>query len=163
VDVDVSPVGIDSERQIRRAVFCGIDPGREKFGAAFGSADELIFSAVIPYEKFDFALDSLLTGDLSGVAEWKKEGNSFRFDGLSGIFLGGGTFHREYERRLTSAGINASVTDERMTTLEAREIYWELHPPRGLLRAVPRQWRTPPRPIDDLAAWVIMKRGISSM
>ncbi|MDR1136699.1 MAG: endonuclease, partial [Synergistaceae bacterium] len=75
--------------------------------------------------------------------------------------LGDGTFHGEYEKRLRGGGIAFVLTDEHMTTLEARKLYWELHPPRGLLRVVPKSWRVPPRPIDDLAAWAIMRRGLS--
>jgi RNase H-fold protein (predicted Holliday junction resolvase) len=147
---------------VRRAVFCGVDPGREKFGIAVGSHDELFFSAIIPYAKLDSALDYLFTGNPTEIAEWRREGSPYNFGELGGVFLGGGTFHGEYEKRLRGKEINCVVTDERMTTLEARPLYWRLHPPRGLLRLVPIQWRVPPRPIDDLAAWAIMRRALCS-
>jgi RNase H-fold protein (predicted Holliday junction resolvase) len=163
VDVDVSAVGIDSERQVKRAVFCGIDPGREKFGVAVGSYDKLLFSAIIPYVKLDLALSCLFTGNSPEAAEWGQEGSPCNFGELGGVFLGDGTFHGEYEKRLRAQNIDCVIADERMTTLEARALYWRLHPPRGLARLVPAQWRVPPRPIDDLAAWAIMRRALSRM
>jgi RNase H-fold protein (predicted Holliday junction resolvase) len=146
---------------MNRAVFCGLDPGREKFGVAVGSYDKLFFSAIIPYVKLDSALNYLFTGNPLEIAEWKREGSPYNFAELGGVFLGDGTFHGEYEKGLRARKIDFTVTDERMTTLGARALYWRLHPPRGLLRLVPTQWRVPPRPIDDLAAWVIMRNALA--
>ncbi|MDR1509059.1 MAG: endonuclease [Synergistaceae bacterium] len=154
-------MGIDSERQVRCPVFCGVDPGREKFGIAVGSYGKLFFSAIIPYVKLNLALNYLFTGNSLEVAEWRQEGSPYNFGELRGVFLGDGTFHGEYEKGLRARKIDYVVTDERMTTIEARVLYWRLHPPRALLRLVPIQWRVPPRPIDDLAAWAIMKRALS--
>ncbi|MDR2780648.1 MAG: hypothetical protein LBB28_05940, partial [Synergistaceae bacterium] len=112
-------MGIDSERQVSGAVFCGIDPGREKFGVAVGFHDKLFFSAVIPYVKLDSALNYLLTGNPSEIAEWGKEGIPYSFGELGGVFLGNGTFHGEYEKQLRGRKIDYVVADERMTTLEA--------------------------------------------
>jgi RNase H-fold protein (predicted Holliday junction resolvase) len=156
-------VGIDPERQVTRAVFCGIDPGREKCGIAVGSYGNLFFSAIIPYVKFDTALGYLFTGDPRELAEWKMEGDPYNFSELGGVFLGDGTFHGEYEKRLRAGKIDYALTDERMTTLEARALYWRLHPRRGLSRLIPIQWMVPSRPIDDLAAWAIMRRALASM
>jgi hypothetical protein len=49
------------------------------------------------------------------------------------------------------------TADEYGTTLKGRELYWKLHPPKGLWKLVPTSLRTPPRDIDDLAAWAIIK------
>jgi RNase H-fold protein (predicted Holliday junction resolvase) len=161
VDVDISAVEIDSERHMNRAVFCGVDPGREKFGVAVGFCGKLVFSAIMPYERLDSALNYLASGNPSEVAGWRKEGVPCDFAELGGVFLGGGTSHEEYEKRLRGRRINYALTDERMTTLEARALYWRLHPPRGLKRLIPVAWRVPPRPIDDLAAWAIMRRALA--
>jgi hypothetical protein len=59
------------------------------------------------------------------------------------------------------SGIGYKLTDERMTTLEARGLYWALHPPRGMYRIIPKSLRVPPRNLDDLAAWAIIQRAIS--
>jgi hypothetical protein len=49
-----------------------------------------------------------------------------------------------------------------MTTLEARNLYWRLHPQKGVWRLLPRSLLTPPRPVDDLAAWIIMRRTLAA-
>jgi RNase H-fold protein (predicted Holliday junction resolvase) len=154
-------MGIYAERLIKSGVFCGIDPGREKFGLALGSVEELLFAAVIPFQKLDTALRSLASGDTKSILEWRTEGGLAFFETGLEVFLGNGTSHTVYERELQSADIRYKVIDERMTTLEARELYWKLHTPSGLRRVIPRSMRLPPRPIDDLAAWAIIKRAIS--
>ncbi|MDR2779856.1 MAG: endonuclease, partial [Synergistaceae bacterium] len=67
----------------------------------------------------------------------------------------------EYEKQLRGRKIDYVVADERMTTLEARELYWRIHPPRGLSRLIPVSLRVPPRSVDDLAAWAIMRRAVA--
>ena len=57
------------------------------------------------------------------------------------------------------AALSHKVVEEYGTTLEAREIYWRLHAPRGLMKLVPTSLRTPPRNVDDLAAYAILLRG----
>jgi len=152
-------MGIDAERRINGDVFCGIDPGREKFGFALASGERLLFAAIVPFERFDIALSCLSSGSAENLAEWRTEGtvcNAY----VARIFLGNGTSHGDYERRLRDAGVNYELVDERMTTLDARELYWKLHPPGGLARLVPKSLRVPPRPIDDIAAWAIIGRAL---
>ncbi len=50
------------------------------------------------------------------------------------------------------------LIDEHNSTLEARSVYWELYPPKGLRRLIPEGLRVPPRAIDDLAAIVLVRR-----
>lgn len=140
-------------------VFRGIDPGREKFGFAVATDERLLFAAIVPFARLDAALPCLLSGDSAPLSEWRTEGEPYRQPtGL--VFLGDGTSHAEYEHRLSAAGVAYSLTDERMTTLAARGLYWKLHPPAGLSRLLPLSWRTPPRAIDDLAAWAIIGRAL---
>ena len=51
-----------------------------------------------------------------------------------------------------------AVVDERNTTYEARRLYYERHPPRGVLRFVPRGLLVPKEPLDGYAALLIVKR-----
>ena len=152
-------MGIDAERLLSGDVFCGIDPGREKFGFALASEEQLLFAAIIPFGQFDAALSYLSSGNTESLAEWRTEGTA-RPDGAACVFLGNGTSHEYYERRLKDAGVNFTLVDERMTTLDARGLYWKLHPPGGLGRLVPKSLRVPPRPIDDIAAWAIIGRAL---
>jgi RNase H-fold protein (predicted Holliday junction resolvase) len=51
-----------------------------------------------------------------------------------------------------------SLVDERYTTLEARDRYWQMYPPQGLRRLVPQGMRQPPRPVDDIVAILLIER-----
>jgi RNase H-fold protein (predicted Holliday junction resolvase) len=56
-----------------------------------------------------------------------------------------------------------SLVDERNSTAEARERYWQLYPPKGLGRLVPLGLRTPPRPVDDIVAIVLIERHLAAI
>ncbi|BCW95691.1 MAG: hypothetical protein WHS44_09275 [Fimbriimonadales bacterium] len=45
---------------------------------------------------------------------------------------------------------------ERETTLRARELYFQYHPPRGWRRLLPKGMRIPPEPYDDYAALALI-------
>jgi RNase H-fold protein (predicted Holliday junction resolvase) len=142
---------------------CAIDPGREKFGVAVGTASELAYAAIVPRGEIESALECVASGDYSPLSAWTTEGVAA--DGLETgiIYLGNGTSHGEYAKLMDEKNILYTIIEERMTTLEARELYWRLHPPSGLLRLIPLSLCVPPRPIDDLAAWAIMKRAVKTM
>ena len=50
------------------------------------------------------------------------------------------------------------LVDERYSTLEARDRYWTLYPPKGLTRLIPKALRSIPRPIDDVVAIILIER-----
>jgi RNase H-fold protein (predicted Holliday junction resolvase) len=141
-------------------VYCGIDPGREKFGLAVGNEDILSYAAIIPFENMADAVECLSGGDAKRIVSWKTESACERFGAITCVFIGNGTGHEHYADRFRESGIEAEITDERMTTLEARNLYWLLHPPKGLWGLMPRSMLTPSRPVDDLAAWIIMRRTL---
>lgn len=60
----------------------------------------------------------------------------------------------------TSRGLAVEViaVDERNSTLEARDRYWQLFAPQGWQRLIPKGLRLPPRPIDDIVAIVLLER-----
>jgi RNase H-fold protein (predicted Holliday junction resolvase) len=140
-------------------LFCGLDPGREKFGLAVGSGGSLAFSAIVPISLIGRAIECVARADFSNIAEFGLEGEAKPGLCLSSVFLGGGTGFRAFAARLDETGVSYSVVDEGMTTLEGRSLYWRLHPPRGLWRLLPVSLRVPPRPIDDMAAWAILIRA----
>jgi hypothetical protein len=51
--------------------------------------------------------------------------------------------------------------DERSSSQQARQRYWDLYPARGCQRLVPRGMRTPPRPIDDIVALILLERYLA--
>lgn len=54
-----------------------------------------------------------------------------------------------------------TLVDERNTSLEARRRYYEDHPPRGLLRFIPRGLLVPKAQLDGYAALLIIERYLS--
>lgn len=77
---------------------------------------------------------------------------------LRAVALGGGTHTAAVAGLVSGLGIPVHVIDERETTLLARRRYFEVHPPTGWRRLVPRGMLLPPRPIDDFAALLIAER-----
>jgi hypothetical protein len=143
---------------------CGIDPGSEKFGLAVAdgtAGDRLIFSAIVPTAELELVIGCLACGNFGPIrermTEKSDESHGLRVDHL---FVGNGTGSAFFSRKLEEKNIFYNIIDERHTTLEGRSLYWKLNPPRGLWKMVPLSLRVPPRPVDDLAAWAILKRGI---
>jgi len=67
---------------------------------------------------------------------------------------------REIREKLPA--ISMLEVDERDTTLQARERYWEHHPRKGLRKYIPATLSSPPEPIDDFAALVIAERVLQA-
>jgi RNase H-fold protein (predicted Holliday junction resolvase) len=64
--------------------------------------------------------------------------------------------------RRTWPTLPIALVDERNTSLEARRRYYEDHPPRGLLRLIPRGLLVPKAQLDGYAALLIIERYLSS-
>ena len=151
---------------IHDAVVLGLDPGRDKMGFAAVRRDKiLLFSGILPSQE-RAALERAL-GREEGMKEifspWLRECPSSDTEGLklSLIVVGNGTCSGPLiERVRRCARCEVLCVDERGTTLVARERYWRLHRPAWWQRFLPQSMRVPPRPLDDLAAWVIAERGI---
>ena len=139
-------------------MFCGIDPGRFKIGVAFADGSRLLFSAIVPKADEDTLCGALRSGVWGALDAWRREGSVSDIEGraLDGIYIGDGTSSGELRGKL--ADLNPEIVNEYGTTLVGRALYWKLHPPAGLWRLVPVSLRTPPRDIDDLAAFCIITR-----
>lgn len=139
-------------------MMCGLDPGRHKIGVAFSEDGELLFSAIIPKKNESILPIALKDKEWDLFSPWKKEGDLslLRSMELEKIFIGNGTSSEDLCKILKEV-CEIELTDEYGTTLKGRELYWKLHPPKGLWKLVPLSLRTPPRDIDDLAAWAIIK------
>jgi hypothetical protein len=168
VALDVPEVGNHHGRQINESGLvvssCGIDPGSDKFGLAVadgGGVSALIFSAILPTSESDLAVMCLADGNFNRLSRWFTEG-SFSVEALrvECLYVGNGTGMDFFSRKLNEKKLVYNIIDESFTTMEGRRLYWKLHPPRGLWRLVPLSLRVPPRPVDDLAALVILERGM---
>jgi hypothetical protein len=76
------------------------------------------------------------------------------------VILGDSTGSKEVKtairNHLPSMGL--LVVDEKETTIQARERYWEHNPRRGWKRFFPSSLFVPPVPYDDYAALVLAER-----
>lgn len=140
-------------------MIAGIDPGRWKTGVAFAEGGALLFSAIVPAEERAVLFSAFADGNWMLLKQWGKEGNIENILGRAAdkVYIGTGTSSGDF---LSGFPVCCETADEYGTTLEARNIYWRLHPPGWFLKFVPLSLRTPPRHIDDLAAYaIILKAG----
>lgn len=135
--------------KLSQPVILGFDPGRYKCGLAILGVDRsLCYHEVILVENVVDQIESLrqtypisliVMGDQTGAKIWKQE--------LSRL----------------KEGPNVILVDERYSSLEARDRYWEMFPPKGLNRLVPQRIRSIPRPIDDIVAILLIERYLNKL
>jgi RNase H-fold protein (predicted Holliday junction resolvase) len=125
-----------------------IDPGSSKCGMALVRREDdgslkLLWSAISPR---DDLIDNVTAASAAGA--------------FSLVIVGSGTTSKlvvhELRENLPSIGI--LVVDEKNTSLQARERYWEHHPRRGLQRLGPATMHVPPVPVDDFVAFILAER-----
>ena len=78
------------------------------------------------------------------------------------LVVGNGTGSEAVEQVLKARGLSYTVIDETGTTLEARPLYFKAHPPKGLLRLLPKGMLSPPELIDGYAAYAIALRYLKT-
>ncbi len=114
----------------------GLDPGKN-LGVAFVSEDgQLERGEIVLGEELAF----------------------YPFPAGAQIVVGGGTGSARVQEVLRKRGLSFVVVDEKDTSLRARELYFKHHPPPFWMRLLPRGLWSPPRPIDDYAAYAIVLR-----
>jgi len=123
----------------------GFDPGKDKCGVAVMGTDRNIsYHQVVPSESAISTIQSLC--------------EQFPIDLL---VMGDQTTSKSWKQRLTqslSPSLKIIQIDERYSSLEAKERYWQMYPATGLNRLIPLGMRTPPRPVDDIVAIVLIER-----
>ena len=131
-----------------QSAILGFDPGRDKCGIAVMGADRhLYYHEVIAAEvaiaticrlQQKYPISVLVMGDQTTAKAWK----------------------RQLEQDLPEPP-PIMLVDERYSTLEARDRYWQMYPPRGLSILVPKGMRPLPRPVDDIVAILLIERYLS--
>lgn len=128
-----------------------VDPGREKSGVAIMTCGhaELIEKSIYP-------TDQLKTHLFDLSVQYKGQIKEF--------VCGNGTNHKHVFNILEMLGaeldIITNLVDEAHTTELARKRYFEVHPPKGLKRLIPKGLLYPPVPVDDFTAWIIGEQYI---
>jgi RNase H-fold protein (predicted Holliday junction resolvase) len=128
----------------------GFDPGRDKCGVAVVGTDlSVSFHEVVP------AAEAIATINSLGQ----------QYD-ITQLVLGNQTtalqWRQQLEQNLTPP-LPITMIDERYSTLEARDRYWTMYPPKGLARLIPQGMRDVPRPIDDIVAIILVERYLDQV
>lgn len=84
---------------------------------------------------------------------------------ISLVVMGNQTTAKNWKERLGNLAdpLRVMLVDERYSTLEARDRYWQMYPPQGLGRLLPQALRTIPRPIDDIVAILLIERYLNRL
>ena len=131
-------------------VILGFDPGKDKCGLAVMGLDrQLHYHEVVP------AQEAIAT---IGILRQKFP--------ISLLVMGNQTTAKQWKQRLSeelTEALNIILVDERYTTLEARDRYWQMYPPKGLTKLLPQGMRQPPRPIDDIVAILLIERYLNRL
>ncbi|NET01640.1 MAG: pre-16S rRNA-processing nuclease YqgF [Sphaerospermopsis sp. SIO1G1] len=128
----------------------GFDPGRDKCGVAVMGLDRRLY-----YHQVITASEAI--ADISSIRQQYP---------ISLIVMGDQTTAKKWEKRLNQElipSLNIILVDERYTTLEARDRYWQMFPPTGLTKLLPKGMRQPPRPIDDIVAILLIERYLNRL
>jgi RNase H-fold protein (predicted Holliday junction resolvase) len=128
----------------------GFDPGRDKCGlAVMGREQQLLYHQVVASQEAiatlqqlceQFPIETIVMGDQTTAKSWKKK-----------ISLD------------LPLSIPIVLVDERYSSLEARDRYWQMYPPKGVQRLIPQGLREPPRPIDDIVAILLIERYLKGL
>ncbi|MCF2147814.1 pre-16S rRNA-processing nuclease YqgF [Desmonostoc muscorum LEGE 12446] len=131
-------------------VILGFDPGRDKCGLAVMGLDRQLY-----YHEVVLAKEAIAT------IETLRQ----RFP-VSLMVMGNQTTAKQWKQQLyqqLSEPLNIILVDERYTTLEARDRYWQMYPPKGFIKLLPKGMRQPPRPIDDIVAILLIERYLNRL
>lgn len=130
-------------------LYLGFDPGRDKCGLALVRADGQI-------------LEHRIVPSAEAVAELAR---IWRSQSVAALVIGDQTTSRQWQLLLRAeADLPPLVpVNERNSTLEARQRYWQLFPARGWRRLLPRGLRQPPRPVDDIVAILLVERHLARL
>jgi RNase H-fold protein (predicted Holliday junction resolvase) len=134
----------------KQPVILGFDPGRQKCGLAVMGVDRRVYYhevvqaenaiATIQTLRERFPISLLVMGDQTSSKTWKQE----------------------LQQKLPEP-LRVMTVDERHSSLEARDRYWEMYPPKGLVKLIPQGMRTPPRSIDDIVAILLIERYLERL
>lgn len=129
---------------IMTKLYLGIDPGRSKTGLALvDGAGKIVKLHIAESQNID-----------NEIVEFIKNSCPVQ------IVLGNGTNSRnigESVKRVLN-DVMVTVVEEAHSTEEARTLYWQENPPKGLKKLIPLGMLVPPVPLDAYAAVILVRR-----
>jgi len=130
--------------------YLGFDPGRDKCGMAVVENNHCVhYHEVILSDDVtenlaslcqQFPIEQLIMGNQTTAKQWKTQ-----------------------LEMMLPRPIPITMVDERNSSVEARDRYWQMYPPQGLTRLIPQGLRVPPRPIDDIVAILLIERYLAQI
>ena len=129
---------------IMTKLYLGIDPGRSKTGLALvNGAGKIVKLHIAESQNID-----------NEIVEFIKNSCPVQ------IVLGNGTNSSnigEAVKRVLN-DVMVTVVEEAHSTEEARTLYWQENPPKGLKKLIPLGMLVPPVPLDAYAAVILVRR-----
>ena len=125
-------------------LYLGIDPGRSKTGLALvDSVGKIVKLHIAESQNID-----------NEIVEFIKKSCPVQ------IVLGNGTNSRNICEVVQKVlpDILITVVEESFSTEEARTLYWQENPPKGLKKLIPLGLLVPPIPLDAYAAVILVRR-----
>ena len=125
-------------------LYLGIDPGRSKTGLA-------LVDGVGKIVKLHIAESQNIDNEIVEFIE-----NSCPVQ----IVLGNGTKSRNIGEavKMVLPDVMVAVVEESHSTEEARALYWQENPPKGLKKLIPLGMLVPSVPLDAYAAVILVRR-----
>jgi hypothetical protein len=139
-------------------------PQEQPLAASFPSAEAIASAAVVAFDpgrRIGVAWVDAHGRRLHGTIIEVAELDAVAVPATARVVVGDGTGCRALAAELSARGWQAERIDEVGTSERARALYWRDHGARGVGRLVPLGMRSPPRPIDDYAAYAIALRALS--
>ncbi|MBQ5672998.1 MAG: pre-16S rRNA-processing nuclease YqgF [Phascolarctobacterium sp.] len=125
-------------------LYLGIDPGRSKTGLALvNGAGKIVKLHIAESQNID-----------NEIVEFIKNSCPVH------IVLGNGTNSRNIGESVKRVlpDVMVTVVEEAHSTEEARTLYWQENPPKGLKKLIPLGMLVPPVPLDAYAAVILVRR-----
>ena len=129
---------------IMTKLYLGIDPGRSKTGLALvNGAGKIVKLHIAESQNID-----------NEIVEFIKNSCPVH------IVLGNGTNSRNIGESVKRVlpDVLVAVVEEAHSTEEARTLYWQENPPKGLKKLIPLGMLVPPVPLDAYAAVILVRR-----
>ena len=129
---------------IMTKLYLGIDPGRSKTGLALvNGAGKIVKIHIAESQNID-----------NEIMEFIKNSCPVH------IVLGNGTNSRNIGESVKRVlpDVMVTVVEEAHSTEEARTLYWQKNPPKGLKKLIPLGMLVPPVPLDAYAAVILVRR-----
>ena len=129
---------------IMTKLYLGVDPGRNKTGLALvNGAGKIVKLHIAESQNID-----------NEIVEFIKNSCPVH------IVLGNGTNSRNIGESVKRVlpDVMVAVVEEAHSTEEARALYWQENPPKGLKKLIPLGMLVPPVPLDAYAAVILVRR-----